>query len=287
MDTSSFYARVDQFLEAKDLSGAEKYMKDSLCQAEETGDDTLAVSVCNELGGLYRALSRYDEGIPLYEKALAAISRLGLDGSEHHGTTLVNYATTCAMTGRTQEALRLETEAASIFSAAGLAQDYRLATLYNNMSFLCLDLNKPEEAETYLLKALDILHVLEDSEIDIAVTYSNLAGVYLSMEKPEEASESAEKAVAQFQNAGAEEDVHYAGAVSSLGAVRYRQGRFEEAASLMKEALQLTCRDYGSDTQNYAILCGNLADCLDRLGRQEEAEDCRRKAKAVLERIGL
>ena len=35
------------------------------------------IAACNELGGLYRVLSRYDEGMPLYEKALKRMQRYG------------------------------------------------------------------------------------------------------------------------------------------------------------------------------------------------------------------
>ena len=99
MDMNGFFYQVDQLLMEKKMDEAEKYMKDSLAQAEEECDAAAMISICNELGGLYRALSRYDEGIPLYEKALQCIHDLGLDGTEHHGTTLVNYATTYTMMG--------------------------------------------------------------------------------------------------------------------------------------------------------------------------------------------
>ena len=85
---NGFFYQVDQLLMEKKIDEAEKYMKDSLAQAEEECDAGAIISICNELGGLYRALSRYDEGIPLYEKALQCIHDLGLDGTEHHGTTL-------------------------------------------------------------------------------------------------------------------------------------------------------------------------------------------------------
>jgi hypothetical protein len=51
--------------------------------------------------------------------------------------------------------------------------------------------------------------------------------------------------------------------------------------------MKLTARDYGAETQTYAILCQNLASCLDELERSEEAENYRRKADEILRGIGL
>lgn len=287
MDMNSFFYQTDQLLAEKRLDDAEEYMKNCLRQAEEECDGGAIISICNELGGLYRALSRYSEGIPLYEKALRSIRDLGLSGSEHHGTTLVNYATTYTMMGDVPKALELDTEAAQIFADAGFAMDYRLATLYNNMSFLCVDLGHYEEAETSLRDALYILNTLDDSQIDVAVTYSNLAGVYLAMNRLEEAKVSVKKALDLFLAESGDTDVHYAGAVSTLGAIYFREENWEKAAALMETALQLTSRDYGEDTQNYAILSRNLADCLEKMDRKEDAANWRQKSDAIMERLGL
>ncbi|MGN0714937.1 MAG: tetratricopeptide repeat protein, partial [Anaerovoracaceae bacterium] len=164
---------------------------------------------------------------------------------------------------------------------------YRLATLYNNMSFLCMDLGHYEEAETSLNDALYILKALDDSEIDVAVTYSNLANVYLAMNRLEEAKVTVKKALDLFIAESGDTDVHYAGAVSTLGAIYFREENWEKAAALMETALKLNARDYGEENQSYAILSSNLADCLEKMGRQAEAEEYRRKAAAIMERIGL
>ena len=90
-------------------------MKETLAQAEFEDDPSATVTVCNELGGFYRAFSRYNEGIPLYEKALGCIRRLGLENSEGHGTTLLNFATTLAIVGQQDRALDAYQQAAGIF----------------------------------------------------------------------------------------------------------------------------------------------------------------------------
>lgn len=287
MDMNRFFYDLDQLLSDKKFDEAEEYMKQGLAQAEEECDAGATISICNELGGYYRATSRYAEGIPLYEKALELIYQLGLNGTEHHGTTLVNYATTVTLIGDIEKALKLDTAAATIFAEAGFAMDYRLATLYNNMSFLCMDLGHYQEAETTLNDALYILKALDDTEIDVAVTYTNLAGVYLAMDRLDEAKVSIKNALDLFITESGRDDVHYAGAVNTLGEIYFREANYEKAAALFKEAMNLTVRDYGADTQTYAILCQNLAGCLEAMDQKEEAEEYRQKADEILRGIGL
>jgi len=287
MDINSFFYDVDQLLSEKKYTEAEEYMKSAMAEAEETCDAGAVIAICNELGGFYRACSRYAEGIRLYEKALELIYQMGLNGTEHHGTTLVNYATTVTLIGDIEKALELDKAAAAIFADAGFALDYRLATLYNNMSFLCMDLGHFEEAETSLNDALYILRTLPDTEIDVAVTYTNLAGVYLAMNRVDEAKITVKKALDLFIAEKGREDVHYAGAVNTLGEIYFKEGKYDKAAVLFEEAMSLTARDFGDRTQSYAIICRNLASCCEEMGRPDDAAKYTALADDILQEIGL
>lgn len=287
MEMNNFYYQVDRLFEEKKLKEAEEFMKETLAQAEAESDAGAVITVCNELGGYYRAVSRYSDGIPLYEKALKLMRDMGLERSEHYGTTLVNYATTYTMAGDTIKALNLYTEAAEIYAEAGLGADYRLATLFNNMSFLCQDLEDYPQAQEYLEKSLFILKGLEESEIEVAITYSNLANVYLAMGQIDEAKVTIKKAVDLFIGESGDSDVHYAGAVCTLGEIYFKEAAYEKASALFREAMKLTERDYGTDNLSYAVLCENLALCLKELGDEEEASSFENKASDIKERIAI
>ena len=264
MNMQNFYTQIDSFFASKDFQGAEQFMKATLAQAEDEQDPGAMITVCNELGGFYRAFSRYQEGIPLYQKALHCLAQIKMEGSDAHATTLLNFATTLAIVGNDKEALEAYHRAAEIFSSPSYAKDYRLATLYNNMSSLYQNLQQLDEAKEYLLKAMNILQQLSESEIEIAITWSNLAGVYLAMGNDylEDARKAAEQAVKLFNETSGDKDVHYAAAVTVLGDVCHREKKYHEAASLFQKAMELTARDYGKETLGYAILCENLSQTL-------------------------
>ena len=287
MEMNNFYYQVDRLFEEKKLNEAEEFMKETLAQAEAESDAGAVITVCNELGGYYRAVSRYSDGIPLYEKALKLMRDMGLARSEHYGTTLVNYATTYTMAGDTIKALNLYTEAAEIYAEAGLGADYRLATLFNNMSFLCQDLEDYPQAQEYLEKSLFILKGLEESEIEVAITYSNLANVYLAMDRIDEAKVSVKKALDLFIGESGDSDVHYAGAVCTLGEIYFKEADYEKAAALFRESMKLTERDYVEDNLSYAVLCENLALCLKELGDEEEALKFENKSYEIKGRIAI
>ena len=287
MEMNNFYYEVDRLFEEKKIQEAEDFMKDTLAQAEAENDAGAVITVCNELGGYYRAVSRYSDGIPLYEKALRLMRDMGLERSEHYGTTVVNFATTYTMAGDIVRALNLYTEATEIYAEAGLGTDYRLATLFNNMSFLCQDLEDYPQAQEYLEKSLFILKALEESEIEMAITYSNLANVYLAMDQISEAKVTVKKALDLFIGESGDSDVHYAGAICTLGEIYFREADYEKAAALFREAMKLTERDYGTDNLSYAVLCENLALCLNEQGDEEEAARLKKTASEIKERIAI
>ncbi|MBR5230609.1 MAG: tetratricopeptide repeat protein [Firmicutes bacterium] len=287
MDMNNFYYKIDKFFEDKKIAEAEQFMKDTLAQAEEECDAGAIITVCNELGGYYRATSRYSEGIALYEKALKIMSDMGLGKSEHYGTTLINYATMYTLMGELMKALSLYTEAAEIYSEAGLNGDYRLAALFNNMSYVCQDLMDYPQAQEYLEKALFILRMQPDSEIEIAIANTNLASVYLAMDLIDEAKVTIKKAMETFITISGNSDVHYAGAVCTLGEIYFKEEAYDKACALFKEGLSLTERDYGTENLSYAVLCENTAECLKKMGESEEAAQFMALAAEIKERIGL
>ena len=269
MDINQFFTRLDALFANKEMQQAEIYMKESLQTAENTGDFGSAIAICSELGGYYRMLSRYDEGSALYEKALGYLKQLGLSGSEHHATTLMNYATTCTLTGE-----------------KGLTADYRMATLYNNISSLYQDLEDFENAEKHLQLALSVLENLTETEAEVAITYTNWAQLCLATTRLEDAEEKVQLALTSFEKAGGDSDVHYAAAINVLGEILYAKGEFAAAINQFKKAMELTERDFGDDNASYAVLCGNIARCYKDLGNADLAKSFVDKAAAIHERIG-
>lgn len=263
MNINEIFAHIDELFENKQAEKAEDYMISCLKRAEAEGRHDIIIPVCNELGGYYRATGRYEEGTPLYQKALQALEILNLANTEHHATTLINYGTNYAVKGEPEAALVIFSEAADIFKKLGFSQDYRLAALYNNMSILCQDTEDFDKAMDYLSKALDILKQLTDSETEVAVTYTNMAQILLKKGQIDEAFTAVKKSLEIFDSTSGENDVHYSSAVETLGQIQLTMGDIEKSVESFKYALELTARDYGPESLAYKA----LSDTVNKLSK--------------------
>ena len=268
--TETFYQELDRLFTEKKITQVEPFLQRTLAEAEAEGAYDLAIAVCNELGGFFRALSRYEEGIALYEKALRYLKELGMDKDENCATTLINYATILNLAGRADAALERYEEAIRMLRSCGIEADYRIAALYNNMSGLYRKKADLYTAAAYLKKALLILEQLPESEIEIAITYSNLANVYREIGRLDTAQEYAEKSVRLFSETSGDQDMHYAAAVCALAEVHFAQEQYADAAALFVTAAKLTERDYGTENDAYRTIARNLKLCDEVLAEKKE-----------------
>lgn len=285
MDINQFFTKLDTLFANREMQEAERYMKESLQAAENSGDLSSAIAICNEFGGYCRKLSRYKEGAALYEKALAYLEQLGLSGSEHHATTLMNYATTCTQAGQRDKALSFFQKAAEIFTEKGLTGDYRMATLHNNISSLYQDAADLQNAEKHLQMALSVLEGLAGSELEAAITYTSWAQLCLAADRLADAEEKVSLALAAFEKSGGGHDTHYAAAVNVSGKINYMKGNYTAAAAQFEEAMELIKREFGDGNMNYAVLCDNTARCYEQLGDAGLAKTFADKASLIYKRI--
>lgn len=281
MNVKDFYDGLDRIFAAKRMSEAEGYMIEALKESEksaeavkdsEQGDDLaqgvdfdVAVAACNELGGLYRVTSRYDEAFPYYERALGYIDKMGQKGSEGHGVTVLNYATTLDAAGRTEDALKMYERAADILKRCGGDVRFQAATVHNNISSIYHRKGDYKTAIEQLKEALEILEELSDSEIEKAITYCNLAGIYVEMNLTDEAWKWAERAVKGFEDSGSEDDVHYPAALCALGNAAYLKGKYEQALEAFTKAAELTERNFGRETDAYRTISENMRICWGKI----------------------
>lgn len=286
MDINQFFTKLDTLFANKEMQEAERYMKESLEVAEHSGDLRSAIAICNEFGGYCRKLSRFKECTELYEKALAYLQQLGLFGSEHHATTLINYATTCTQAGERENALSFFQRAAEIFAEKGVTADYRVATLHNNISSLYQDAGDLQNAEKHLRIALSVLDALAGTELEAAITYTNWAQLCLASDRLDDAEEKVSLAFAAFKKAGVSHDTHYAAAVNVSGKIHYIKGDYTAAIAQFKEAMDLIRQEFGDSNMSYAVLCDNTARCYQRLGDADLANTFADKASSIYKRIG-
>lgn len=236
----------------------------------------------NEQIGYYRSISNYEEALKISKEMLELVKELGLQGSEVHGTTLLNAATAYRAAGMCEKAIAMYRAAEQIFKNLGI-QDERLAGLYNNMSMAFQQKEDYGTAESCLLQALAIVRNLPEHKAEEATTYANLASVCYEREEFAQGIEYVQRAIERFEECE-EKDAHYCGALALLAQGHYEQGELEKAISAYTEALREILAHFGKN-ESYAMTCENCAIVLSKAGFAKEAEYLKKEAKETYENI--
>lgn len=236
----------------------------------------------NEQIGYYRSISNYEEALKISKEMLELVKELGLQGSEAHGTTLLNAATAYRAAGMCEKAIAMYRAAEQIFKNLGI-QDERLAGLYNNISMAFQQKEDYGTAESCLLQALAIVRNLPDHKVEEATTYANLASVCYEKEEFAQGVEYVQRAIERFEECE-EKDAHYCGALALLAQGHYEQGELEKAISAYTEALREILANFGKN-ESYAMTCENCAIVLSKAGFAKEAEYLKKEAKETYENI--
>lgn len=229
------------------LPEAEKKLEEWLSESREKGEQGAELTILNEMEGLYRTTGRAGLAVEVSGQALKLIEAMGLAGTIHHGTTLLNGATASRMAGDGAGALSMYQEAARIFRNLGQEKSYQMASLYNNISQLYQEQGKNEEAIESLKKALDIILPMEDSDAEVATTRVNMALCLMALGNLEEAAQEIGMSLAYYGSSAGERDGHYGSALCAAGELAWRRGDSERAAALLEKALEVTRERFGEN----------------------------------------
>lgn len=265
MDLNKFFYTLDGLLSKGMGQQAIEFIQESIEEARKEKDEKALIAIYNEAGGICRDFSKYEEAEQYYKEALAGITNLKAEGSESHGTTLINYGTCLANWGRYDEAAAKFSEAASILAGLGLGNDYRMAALYNNMSWVAQEQGSMEDAGDYLNRALFLLKRIPDSEGEQAASYTNLANLYWAQGLLQEAKVTLIKAVEIYKDQEAlRSEGRYAAAISSLANIYFSDGDYEKSAVLCKEAMNEIEKEFGQNDA-WHVVAENLAEAEAKL----------------------
>ena len=242
-----FMKNLDELYQAKRMSGIESYLKDGINEALGRHDEGTALILLNELMGYYRSVSRHEACKQCAKQALALIDSLGLEGTVNHGTTLLNAATGLRAAGDCDGAKAFYQQAKAILEKQLPAGDYRLASLYNNMSLLYASTGELEQAKAYAENAVCQIAGTQDTAAERAISLSNLGSICIRLGQTGQARQSLEQAVHLFEALPGGDDPHYPAALSGLAELYFRQGELDKAAELYRHALERIERIYGKN----------------------------------------
>ena len=86
VDIRRVIEKLDEYLNRRDYDAGERHLEYWLAEAEQSGDMRGALSLLNELIGLYRKTAKRQECLDTIKKALGTAESMGLEGSVTLGT---------------------------------------------------------------------------------------------------------------------------------------------------------------------------------------------------------
>lgn len=280
MNMEQFFQTLDSYFDEQKLDRIDPFLVSSLEQAKEEQDYGAYISICNEMIGFYRSISAFEKAYVAAEDVLLLMEELHMEQTEHFATTLLNAATAYRAAGDYATALRCYRQALQIYDGLLDPQDYRYASLYNNMSILLEKMEENEAAIEYANRALAIIEALPDSSAQTATTMTNLALLYFKVNRTEQAKELLERALALFESGEGPVNEHYSGALAGVAEAWYRMGDYAKSLSYYEKALAEVKSHYG-ENMSYAVLCENCAAVCEKLSDDAKRAAYLEKAAAV------
>lgn len=298
-EIEKFYEELDRVYSTNDLERIESFLLNSRQRFYEQGQASVLpmgcpgcvpeekpnidyVSVCNELACFYRGLSRWQEAMDNYAKAVNELKRFGLNDTPNYAMVLLNMAGACRLMGEKESALKNFEQAEKIFKNRGVDNPYVYASLYNNIALVYQDIGDADSALQYLLLALENIEKTPENVTELGSTCNNLAALYISKNELEKAESYVERAIAALRQV--DDEAHYPAALNTRGTLKFRRGDYAAALESFSAALELTERVYGKSVE-FATGCDNCARACEKLGDTQRAEDYRQRARSARELV--
>ena len=205
-------------------------------RARELGDREGELSILSEMMGHYRMTCDRGRGLAAVRDGFALMGSLGIDGTVSAGTIYINGATVLQSFGLVDEALKYYAEAFRCYNENLDPSDWRFAGLLNNMAAAYAEKGDVKRAETYYLKALDVLNACGKG-MDTAVTYVNLAQLYRKSDPDDPMiGASLDCAMLCFDDPAAAHDGYYAHTCRKCASAFGEMGRAADARELNRRA---------------------------------------------------
>jgi CHAT domain-containing protein/Tfp pilus assembly protein PilF len=238
-----------------------------------------------EQGFKLQRASRYDEALPLVERALEIrekiLGRDHLDVAE----ALHGLAVLYLIKDEYAKAEPLYQRALAVYEKALGPEHPSLARSLNNLAVLYWNRGEYVKAEPFARRALAIgENALGREHPNVAATLNNLAMLYSSRGDFAKAEPLYQRASAILESSLGPEHPNVATPLSNLANIYYSKGDYAKAQSLYQRALAIIERELGQEHSEVARILFNLATVHLEKGEYAEAEPLFRRALAIREK---
>ncbi|KAL3833159.1 hypothetical protein ACJIZ3_007895 [Penstemon smallii] len=252
-------------------SALEHYVLASMAMAANGQNSDVASIDCN-IGDAYLSLSRYDEAIFSYQKALNTFKSSKGENHSLVASVYVRLADLYNKIGKFSEAKSYSENALRIYAKPIPGSPFEeIASGLVDISAIFESMNEPRRALKLLKKAMKVYGNMPGQQSTIAGIEAQMGVLYYILGSYSESYESLKNAIVKFRGLGEKKSAIFGVALNQMGLACVQLYLINEAAALFEEArniLEAECGPYHSDTLG---VYSNLAGTYDAMGRTGDA----------------
>ncbi|KAG9155000.1 hypothetical protein Leryth_012179 [Lithospermum erythrorhizon] len=233
--------------------------------ANQQDNEVAAVDV--SIGNIYMALSRFDEAVFSFQKALTVYKSSKGDNHPAVASVFVRLADLYFKTGKLRESRSYCENALRIYGkpVPGTTSE-EIANGMTEIAAIYELFNEPEEALKLLQKALKLLEDKPGQHNTIAGIEARIGVMFYMIGRYEDAYSSFESSVQKLRASGERKSAFFGVVLNQMGLACVQLFKIDEAAELFEEARGILEKESGPDHQDTLGVYSNLAATYDALG---------------------
>ena len=173
-ELAGFYRGISRFAESE-----EAFCKSlEIFESAEMGATTEYATVLINLAGLFRIKGESNKAIDLFYDAMKRLEEANAIDGYAYISILNNLALALQSTGDYAKALEYATKALDLMrnsSRSNNSFDHEIATSLNNLSAICLNLNRWDDAKKHITEALEIYESMPEDDVHYAAALTTNA----------------------------------------------------------------------------------------------------------------
>ncbi|KAL6979420.1 Protein KINESIN LIGHT CHAIN-RELATED 1 [Sarracenia purpurea var. burkii] len=236
------------------------------------GQENEVAAIDVSIGNIYMSLSRFDEAVFSYQKALTVFKSSKGDNHPSVASVFVRLSDLYYKTGKLRESRSYCENALRIYAkpVPGTTAE-EIASGMTEISAIYESFNEPEEALKLLQKAMKLLEDKPGQQSTIAGIEARMGVMFYMIGRYDDARSSFESAVAKLRASGERKSAFFGVLLNQMGLACVQLFKIDEAAEFFEEAREILEQECGPCHQDTIGVYSNLAATYDAMGRVEDA----------------
>ncbi|KAL3645529.1 Protein KINESIN LIGHT CHAIN-RELATED 1 [Castilleja foliolosa] len=236
------------------------------------GQENEVASIDISIGNIYSSLTRFDEAVFSYQKALTVFKSSKGDNHPSVASVFVRLADLYYKTGKVRESRSYCENALRIYAkpVPGTSAE-EIASGMTEISAIYELFNEPEEALKLLQKAKKLLEDKPGQQSTIAGIEARVGVMFYMVGRYEESRGAFESAVGKLRASGERKSAFFGVVLNQMGLSCVQLFKIDEAVELFEEAREILEQECGPCHQDTLGVYSNLAATYDAMGRTEDA----------------